>query len=119
MHSPSSELAVGAHGLVKRFGGFTALQGMDLNIPRGAFYAFLNVSQHFGRTLGGKRVENSTDFCLSALAPAHVAMVMGSAFGTEGYARLSFATDLETLGRGFDLRQPGWLKVELEPQLLT
>ncbi len=41
MHTPPPELAVGAHGLVKRFGGFTALQGMDLNIPRGAFYAFL------------------------------------------------------------------------------
>jgi aspartate aminotransferase len=27
---------------------------------------------------------------------------MGSAFGSEGYARLSFATSLETLGRGFD-----------------
>jgi aspartate aminotransferase len=27
---------------------------------------------------------------------------MGSAFGTEGYARLSFATDMKTLERGFD-----------------
>ena len=27
---------------------------------------------------------------------------MGAAGGAEGYARLSFATDLETLGRGFD-----------------
>ena len=34
---------------------------------------------------------------------------MGSAFGTEGYARLSFATDLETLGRGFDALE-GFLK---------
>lgn len=27
---------------------------------------------------------------------------MGSAFGAEGYARLSFATDMQTLARGFD-----------------
>ena len=27
---------------------------------------------------------------------------MGSAFGAEGYARMSFATDLETLEKGFD-----------------
>ncbi len=27
---------------------------------------------------------------------------MGSAFGSEGYARLSFATDLTTLEQGFD-----------------
>jgi aspartate aminotransferase len=70
--------------------------------PGGAFYAWLNVSSHFGRTLGGRLIADSTAFCLTALAEAHVALVMGSAFGTEGYARLSFATDLRTLERGFD-----------------
>jgi aspartate aminotransferase len=70
--------------------------------PGGAFYAWLNVSRHFGRTLGGRVIADSTAFCLTALAEAHVALVMGSAFGTEGYARLSFATDLRTLERGFD-----------------
>jgi len=39
---------------------------------------------------------------LTALAKAHVGLVVGSAFGSEGYARLSFATDLETLEKGFD-----------------
>ena len=70
--------------------------------PGGAFYAFMNVSKHFGRTLGRRLIPDSTAFCLTALAEAHVALVMGSAFGTEGYARLSFATDLKTLERGFD-----------------
>jgi aspartate aminotransferase len=70
--------------------------------PGGAFYAWLNISRHFGRTLGGRLIADSTAFCLTALAEAHVALVMGSAFGTEGYARLSFATDLRTLERGFD-----------------
>jgi len=78
------------------------LPGVTCVPPGGAFYAFMNVSAHFGRTLGGRAVTDSTSFCLSALASAHVATVMGSAFGAEGYARLSFATDLETLGRGFD-----------------
>ena len=70
--------------------------------PGGAFYAWMNISKHFGRTLGGRTIHDSTAFCLTALADAHVALVMGSAFGTEGYARLSFATDLKTLERGFD-----------------
>ena len=39
---------------------------------------------------------------MAALSEAKVALVMGSAFGAEGYARLSFATDLRTLERGFD-----------------
>lgn len=70
--------------------------------PGGAFYVFMNVSSHFGRTLGGRVLKNSTDFCLAALSEAHVATVMGSAFGAEGYARLSFATSMEILQRGFD-----------------
>ena len=41
MSQTRNELAVEARGLVKRFGGFTALDGMELTIPRGAFYAFL------------------------------------------------------------------------------
>jgi ABC-2 type transport system ATP-binding protein len=40
-HTPTEDLAVDARGLIKRFGGFTALNGLDLTIPRGAFYAFL------------------------------------------------------------------------------
>jgi aspartate aminotransferase len=62
----------------------------------------MNVSSHFGRTLGGEVVSDSTSFCLAALAKAHVALVMGSAFGSEGYARLSFATDMATLEKGFN-----------------
>ncbi len=78
------------------------LPGVTCVPPGGAFYAFMNVSEHLGRTLGGRAIADSTDFCLAALADAHVATVMGSAFGAEGYARLSFATSLPTLERGFD-----------------
>lgn len=70
--------------------------------PGGAFYAFMDVSAHFGRRLGGKLVTDSTSFCMAALSEARVALVMGSAFGAEGYARMSFATDMRTLEKGFD-----------------
>lgn len=70
--------------------------------PDGAFYAFMNVSRHFGRTLGGREVVDSTSFCMAALASARVALVMGSAFGAEGYVRMSFATDMATIEKGFD-----------------
>ncbi len=78
------------------------LPGVTCLPPGGAFYAFMNISALFGRTLGGKRIADSTAFCMTALSEAKVALVMGSAFGAEGYARLSFATDLQTLERGFD-----------------
>jgi aspartate aminotransferase len=78
------------------------LPGVTCTPPGGAFYAFMNVSAHFGRTLRGKKVVDSTSFCLAALSEARVALVMGSAFGAEGYARMSFATDLDTIEKGFD-----------------
>jgi aspartate aminotransferase len=78
------------------------LPGVTCVPPGGAFYAFLNISAHLGRNLGGRLITDSTAFCLAALASVHVALVMGSAFGAEGYARLSFATDKMTLERGFD-----------------
>jgi aspartate aminotransferase len=78
------------------------LPGVTCAPPGGAFYAFMNVSNHFGRTLGERYINDSTSFCMAALSSAKVALVMGSAFGAEGYARMSFATDLATIDRGFD-----------------
>ena len=68
----------------------------------GAFYAFINVKAHLGRKYNGVQVDNSAQWCLELLSQQNVASVMGSAFGAEGYARLSFATSLENLEVGFD-----------------
>lgn len=68
----------------------------------GAFYAFINIQPHLGRTYRGVRIDNSMQWCLELLARQNVAMVMGSAFGAEGYARASFATSMENLRAGLD-----------------
>ncbi|MGD9720622.1 MAG: pyridoxal phosphate-dependent aminotransferase [Pirellulales bacterium] len=80
------------------------LARLELSCPEmaGAFYAFINIKPHLGRSYNGTRVDNSTQWCLALLEQQNVATVMGSAFGAEGYARISFATDLETLRAGFD-----------------
>jgi aspartate aminotransferase len=80
----------------------SAMPGLLCSVPDGAFYAFFNVSAHFGRTLGGKKVVDSAGFCQAALESARVNLVPGSAFGTEGYVRLSFATSREQLNAGLD-----------------
>ena len=71
-------------------------------MPEGAFYAFFNVAAHFGRTLGGRKVTDSTSFCTAALEVGHVNLVPGAAFGAEGYVRLSFAASRDTLTAGLD-----------------
>jgi aspartate aminotransferase len=72
------------------------------SVPDGAFYAFFDVSAHFGKTLGGKQVVDSTGFCQAALESAHVNMVPGSAFGAEGFVRLSFAASREQINGGLE-----------------
>jgi aspartate aminotransferase len=79
-----------------------AMPGIRLLPPDGAFYAFFSVRDHFGRTLAGKKVTDSVSFCQVALESAHVNLVPGSAFGAEGYVRLSFAASREQLNGGLD-----------------
>jgi aspartate aminotransferase len=79
-----------------------AMPGIVCPLPRGAFYAFFNIAAHFGRTLAGKKVTDSASFCQVALEEAHVNLVPGSAFGAEGYVRLSFAASRDQLDGGLD-----------------
>jgi aspartate aminotransferase len=79
-----------------------AMPGITCPVPDGAFYAFFNVSAHFGRTLAGKKVADSAAMCQVALESAHVNLVPGSAFGAEGFVRLSFAASREQLNGGLD-----------------
>ena len=78
------------------------MPGVKSFVPPGAFYAFFDVSQHFGRTLSGRKVTDSMSFCQAALECAHVNVVAGSAFGAGGYVRLSFAASREQLQTGLD-----------------
>jgi aspartate aminotransferase len=83
-------------------GRLKKLPGVKSFLPQGAFYAFFDVSAHFGRTLAGRQVEDSTSFCQAALECAHVNLVTGAAFGAEGYVRLSYAASREQLQAGLD-----------------
>ena len=78
------------------------LPGVKSFVPDGAFYAFFDVSSHFGRTLGGKEITDSASFCLAALDSAQVNVVPGAAFGAEGYVRLSYATSREQIRGGLE-----------------
>jgi aspartate aminotransferase len=78
------------------------ISGVTVIEPEGAFYAFFSVRDHFGRQLGGRQVTDSVSFCGTALEVAHVAFVPGSAFGAEGYVRMSFAADMKQLQGGLE-----------------
>lgn len=84
------------------------IPGVKLPIPDGAFYAFFDVSSYFGKRFGGVTVTDSTSFCHTAIDQAKVVLTQGSAFGAEGFVRLSFATSQDTLRAGLDALE-NWL----------
>ncbi len=74
------------------------IPGVSIVTPKGAFYAYPNISVAFT----GGRVQNSLEFASELLAKAHVAVVPGEAFGTSDHVRISYATSMTELERGLD-----------------
>ena len=74
--------------------GLNAIPGFNCVDSGGAFYAFPYVRPAILNLLARDVIEEATDiaFCEYLLESADVAVVPGSAFGAEGYIRLSFAT---------------------------
>lgn len=70
-----------------------SLPGLNCPTPNGAFYVFIDISQ-----TGLK----SGDFCQKLLESQKVAAIPGIAFGADDCIRLSYATDLKTIEKGFD-----------------
>ena len=85
------------------------IPGLRIAPFEGAFYAFIDVSAYFGKTFNGKTVTDSMSFCTALLEQAHVNLVPGSAFGAEGFARMSFATSREEIEGGF-AKLKAWLE---------
>ncbi|WP_276261223.1 pyridoxal phosphate-dependent aminotransferase [Haloglomus litoreum] len=72
--------------------------GKEVAVPEGAFYMMLPVP------------EDDQSWCEGAIEDAHVATVPGSAFGTPGFARLSYAASSERLREGVErLAEEGYL----------
>ena len=86
-----------------------SIEGITCAEPEGAFYAFPDVSAHFGRTIGGAKVGDSMEFAKALLEQANVALVPGLPFGCGDNVRLSFATSMEQITKGLD-RLEKWLK---------
>ncbi|MBO0698719.1 MAG: pyridoxal phosphate-dependent aminotransferase [Zavarzinella sp.] len=76
------------------------IPGIKFTVPDGAFYLFFDVSAYFGKPIGGTTVGDSLAFCKACLETAHVNLVPGSAFGAEGFVRMSYANSREELEGG-------------------
>jgi aspartate/methionine/tyrosine aminotransferase len=78
----------------------SAIEGVSVLEPEGAFYAFPNFSKVLGRPIGESTAATTLDLAEIFLEQAKVAVVPGEAFGAPGYARLSFALGDDDLTEG-------------------
>ncbi|MFZ7132127.1 MAG: pyridoxal phosphate-dependent aminotransferase [Eubacteriales bacterium] len=70
--------------------------------PQGAFYIFVNVSQLYGKTYYGRKINTSLELADVLLEEAKVALVPGVAFGLDTFVRLSYATSMDEIIKGLD-----------------
>jgi len=77
-----------------------AIPGVTCVMPKGAFYAFPNVSGVFGKRCKSGVLKSSADVCAFLLDEARIATVAGVDFGSDAHIRLSYATGLETIKKG-------------------
>lgn len=69
------------------------IDGISCETGDGTFYAFAHIQGLMDKC----GVSTDIELCEKLLTEANVALVPGSAFGTDGYCRLSFATSLDVL----------------------
>ena len=74
------------------------IKGLTCLNPEGAFYVFPNCSKFLNKKdKNGRLLRTDSDFVESLLENNSVAVVQGSAFGLEGYFRISYATSMKNL----------------------
>jgi len=70
------------------------IKGISCLKPNGAFYVFPSCKKLLGKKT---KLKTDSEFVKKLLEKANVAVVQGSAFGLDGYFRISYATSMEKL----------------------
>ena len=78
------------------------INGVNCDLPGGAFYAFPNFDNYLGKSFKGKKIENSFDFSNLFLDIAKVVTVPGDGFGAPGHIRFSYPVSKKLISDGID-----------------
>jgi aspartate aminotransferase len=79
------------------------IKGIECLNPEGAFYVFPSCKDLMGKKdKKGKEIKSDSDFVQSLLENNGIAVVQGSAFGLEGFFRISYATSMENLKKAIE-----------------
>lgn len=77
------------------------IPGFKIQVPKGAFYLFPDVSEIFGKTFNGVTIHNADDLAMYLLEHALVATVSGKSFGSPDCLRISYAASEKDLKEAF------------------
>ena len=75
------------------------IEGINCLTPNGAFYVFPSCKGLLNKKT---KLKTDTDFVKKLLEKSNVAVVQGSAFGLDGYFRISYATSMQNLKKAMD-----------------
>jgi len=75
------------------------IKGINCLTPNGAFYVFPSCKGLLNKKT---KLKTDTDFVQKLLEKSNVAVVQGSAFGLDGYFRISYATSMQNLKKAMD-----------------
>lgn len=78
----------------------SAISGVIVTNPGGAFYFLFDVSKFYGKKFNGLLIKNSADMGTYLLDHHHVASVPGVAFGDDRCLRISYACSMTELEKG-------------------
>ncbi|RYY36413.1 MAG: pyridoxal phosphate-dependent aminotransferase [Sphingobacteriaceae bacterium] len=67
------------------------IDGVQVNLPEGAFYFFPNVTSFFGKSYNGRTINDADELSIYLLEEAHVSTVGGDSFGDKTSIRMSYA----------------------------
>ena len=76
-----------------------SIKGISCKRPEGAFYVFPSCKKLLGKKM---KLKSDKEFVEKLLEKSEVAVVQGSAFGLDGYFRISYATSMENLRKAMD-----------------
>jgi aspartate aminotransferase len=76
------------------------ISGVTCYNPKGAFYAFPNISNFLGKSINNIKINSTMDFSNLLLEIANVAVVPGEAFGDNESIRLSYALSMDEIKEG-------------------
>jgi aspartate aminotransferase len=83
-------------------GRLNGLEGVQCELPLGAFYVYPDISAFFGKSANGRSFVDNSDICDYLLDEARVACVPGAGFGTKAHLRMSYATSMGNLEHAMD-----------------